>query len=572
MKFVSMMLKLLVYLMLCVLLYGCGGGSDKSPSSSSDPIVMDSNTTLTGRAAKSGLDTATIEAWRLNEMGEVDESEPFASTVTDEFGGFSIEIENFNAPILIRSSGGRYIDESDTEPEITLKRAISLEPGQGLSAVVLPGQMQTALTVVTSAITAKSQQETFGNVFFDTFTSNKENATRAFGFDPFETVPSNIINPNPNDPVESRQHAMLLGGVANVINHTAIASGFATPDFHSIQAVITDLSDGRIDGLYVDLPVILPAPDGTALEMPRTVDFNLEVNRFRNNNFNVYQDTPLPTINENLLTTSQATNQPPSITVDTEFNVRPGAQVEIAAQIEDTDSETLTIFWRQLSGPDVELENTSSPTVRFIAPFVEEQSEVLLLLSATDSFQATSQQEVRIFITQNMPPNVDAGANQSVVEGSVVNLTGTATDIDGSIVAYSWQQLTGPNVTINNATSANANFTAPNVNNDTDLTFRFTATDNDGLTSSDTVTIEVTNLANQPPTANAGVDQTVVSGTAVALNGSGSDSDGTIVSYSWQQISGPTVTLNNANTANASFSAPSVSTQTNLVFSTYCNG
>jgi hypothetical protein len=62
------------------------------------------------------------------------------------------------------------------------------------------------------------------------------------------------------------------------------------------------------------------------------------------------------------------------------------------------------------------------------------------------------------------------------------------------------------------------------------------------------VIMEVT-TANVPPTANAGVDQTVVEDTLVTLNGSGStDSDGTIVTYTWTQVSGTAVALSGAGT------------------------
>lgn len=73
-------------------------------------------------------------------------------------------------------------------------------------------------------------------------------------------------------------------------------------------------------------------------------------------------------------------------------------------------------------------------------------------------------------------------------------------------------------------------------------------------------------LGNQPPTANAGPDQTVASGSTVFLNGSGSDSDGTIVAYQWTQTSGPAVTLNNSTSATASFTAPQVTSNTVLGF------
>jgi hypothetical protein len=70
--------------------------------------------------------------------------------------------------------------------------------------------------------------------------------------------------------------------------------------------------------------------------------------------------------------------------------------------------------------------------------------------------------------------------------------------------------------------------------------FQLKATDNNGLSSTSTVTVTVSKAANQPPVANAGQAQTVqLPVTSVALNGSGSyDPDGTIVSYSWTNISG----------------------------------
>src|SRR5687768_13344023 len=65
---------------------------------------------------------------------------------------------------------------------------------------------------------------------------------------------------------------------------------------------------------------------------------------------------------------------------------------------------------------------------------------------------------------------------------------------------------------------------------------------------------------NQAPTANAGPDRNVTPGSAATLSGSGTDSDGSITAYAWSQIAGPSVTLNGANTATASFTAPSSNT------------
>jgi hypothetical protein len=88
----------------------------------------------------------------------------------------------------------------------------------------------------------------------------------------------------------------------------------------------------------------------------------------------------------------------------------------------------------------------------------------------------------------------------------------------------------------------------------------FTYKANDGKADSNTATVSVTvTPVNDAPTANAGADQTVNAKAVVQLVGSGTDVEGDTLSYQWAQTAGtPTVTLTNANTANASFIAPSL--------------
>ena len=66
------------------------------------------------------------------------------------------------------------------------------------------------------------------------------------------------------------------------------------------------------------------------------------------------------------------------------------------------------------------------------------------------------------------------------------------------------------------------------------------------------------------PVANAGPDQTVVSGSVVTLDGSASEGD--IDSYSWAQTGGPTVSLSGASNAVAMFIAPFVASAVTLIF------
>jgi hypothetical protein len=66
---------------------------------------------------------------------------------------------------------------------------------------------------------------------------------------------------------------------------------------------------------------------------------------------------------------------------------------------------------------------------------------------------------------------------------------------------------------------------------------------------------------NQPPTADAGPDQTVDEGVIVTLSGLNSiDPDDGIASYFWEQTDGPAVDLSNASSAESSFLATDVGT------------
>ena len=68
---------------------------------------------------------------------------------------------------------------------------------------------------------------------------------------------------------------------------------------------------------------------------------------------------------------------------------------------------------------------------------------------------------------------------------------------------------------------------------------------------------------NRAPSAGAGIDQSVVESTAVQLNGSASDPDpGDTLTIAWTQVSGTTVTINNASLAQADFLAPDVAVNT----------
>ena len=73
-------------------------------------------------------------------------------------------------------------------------------------------------------------------------------------------------------------------------------------------------------------------------------------------------------------------------------------------------------------------------------------------------------------------------------------------------------------------------------------------------------------IPNALPIVNAGNDQTVLAGATVSLSGTANDTDGQISSIGWEQTSGISVTLTNSDSYNATFTAPTLYNETNLIF------
>ena len=97
-------------------------------------------------------------------------------------------------------------------------------------------------------------------------------------------------------------------------------------------------------------------------------------------------------------------------------------------------------------------------------------------------------------VAGNVPPIAAAGANRSVVEGTLaVALDGSGSvDPDGGALTYHWEQISGPPVFLTEIGSAVTRFDAPLVDADTDLRFRLQVTDPSGDSSVDDVVVKVT--------------------------------------------------------------------------------
>ena len=268
-------------------------------------------------------------------------------------------------------------------------------------------------------------------------------------------------------------------------------------------------------------------------------------------------------------------NVAPTVDAGSNQSVDQQENVSLSASASDSDGSIASYQWSQISGQSVTLNNATSAQASFTAPDLadpETAESFEFEITVTDDDGATATSQVSVTVTPeastppaNLPPTVDAGDNLSVEQEATVNLSANASDPDGTVAGYQWTQISGTQVNISNPTGANASFTAPTLSDPEtaeSLQFQVTVTDDDGATASSNITVTVNPAEaeeNLPPTVDAGDDVEAIEEVEIFMAASATDPDGTIASYQWTQLSGNPVTLNDATSAEASFTTPMLS-------------
>jgi chitodextrinase len=209
----------------------------------------------------------------------------------------------------------------------------------------------------------------------------------------------------------------------------------------------------------------------------------------------------------------------------------------------DVDGDSLTYTW-SLSSPAGSAATLSDPTIvnpTFVPDVAGDYVAQLIVNDGTqdsvpDSAVVAAQAE-----PVNSPPVANAGLDRNVTVGDTVVLDGSdSTDADGDPLTFSWSLTTpaGSDATLSDSTAVSPSFEA-------DVVGEYVAQliVNDGADDSAADSVRISASAtpvNTPPVANAGLDQSILVGATVTLDGSrSSDSDGDLLSYSWSLTSVP---------------------------------
>jgi hypothetical protein len=245
-------------------------------------------------------------------------------------------------------------------------------------------------------------------------------------------------------------------------------------------------------------------------------------------------------------------NVPPTVSAGSDQTIRlPVSSVTLTGTATGNSGATISsTVWTEVSGPVVATIASAAGVTTGVTGLTTAGSYVFEL-KATDNNGLSNTAAVTITVQAapppvSVPPTVSAGSDLTIqLPVSSATLTGTATGNGGATISSTaWTETSGPvTATIGAANGLSTGVTG--LSTAGTYVFQLQATDNNGLSSTAAVTITVQAAApppvqHVPPVANAGTDQTVtLPVSSVTLDGSGSyDTDGTITSYSWVQLSG----------------------------------
>jgi hypothetical protein len=266
-------------------------------------------------------------------------------------------------------------------------------------------------------------------------------------------------------------------------------------------------------------------------------------------------------IKQTVTSLTTAPSAPPVAKAGAAQSVVAGTTVTLDASTSTAATgKNLTYAWTMITKPVGSAATLGAPTTAKPTFVADLAGSYVASVIVNDGTTASSAAAVSVTASAaNAAPVANAGIAQNVVTGTAVTLDGSASsDANSDPLTYSWTLTsipTGSTAALSSTSSAKPTFTANLAG-----TYVARLTVNDGKVNSTTVTVSITSVvANAAPVAHAGVAQSVISGSAVILDGStSSDANGDPLTYAWTLTSKPVgsaAALSSANSDKPSFTA-----------------
>lgn len=410
---------------------------------------------------------------------------------------------------------------------------------------------------------------------------------------------------------------LTINGVIESIDVGSVNPGFShtievnDPDGHIVDAVFSLVSaqfeptGPQVNGAFLDnatAMMITPVLD----VLTQTISQSSGVNACHPSPFSlidrclsvlaeltVTDDDGASTSAQFTVNYSQAPQTGSSFSLDAGEDVtsRVDIPVDLTATAIGIDATLVNIDWQQTAGTPVIFDTAANPTrINGDASLIDE----VLEFTATANGTLISD-SVQVQFLANQPPQINLLSDAFIGQGDELVLNAQAVDIDGAITLFSWSQVSGPAVELDDVNSESIRFAAPSCNipvvdvlgflfNNAfaqdfgadnvceTLEFLLMVIDDSGASTTTIVTVNILENDNIDPVVTINdPGLLVVEQQDLSLVASASDADNDVLSYSWLQLQGPRVAMSSRISPTMSFKTPSVTGNTNLVFQVTVN-
>ena len=212
------------------------------------------------------------------------------------------------------------------------------------------------------------------------------------------------------------------------------------------------------------------------------------------------------------LTVQAQSNVLPVVNAGSDKVLKPASDTytpSLTGNATDADGTIVSYQWTKVSGGQVTLVNASTKTVLLddIIPGL-----YVFRLAATDNAGGQAHDDINIRVNAKPIPNAGPDITLTLPTNSV-SITGTATDPDGTVVGYLWEQYSGAPATMSGTNTQTLTLTGLTVGT---YGFRFIAYDNDGSSHRDYVYVHVNDASGRVATSSGSTPQELSSDEASA--------------------------------------------------------
>lgn len=205
----------------------------------------------------------------------------------------------------------------------------------------------------------------------------------------------------------------------------------------------------------------------------------------------IYGVIKKPIVNQNNIAPTVNAGADKSITL-------PISTVQLVGTASDADGNITKYLWQKASGTGgtISTPNTATTNITGLTA-----GTYVYSLTVIDNSGATASDNVMVLVNaappNNQSPTANAGTDkQLILPNNSIDIQGSGTDADGTVVAYTWTKITGPSTfTLTNSNTAKV--TVSNLVAGT-YVFRLTVTDNQGASGTDDVSVTVSQLTPPP--------------------------------------------------------------------------